>query len=134
MHEDAYLTAYTDFGQNRGRYVVGTRVNALLEYIREQDGGITIEYKDGTPTYTISNEQGMIDFRGAPDVGHSALIGNNFLVTVKHNGSLNYTSVVMMWGMIMPCDILPSIFAAHLCSVWLRLRASTMQCSGRTGW
>lgn len=91
MHEDAYLTAYTDFGQNRGRYVVGTRVNALLEYIREQDGGITIEYKDGTPTYTISNEQGMIDFRGAPDVGHSALIGNNFLVTVKHNGSLNYT-------------------------------------------
>lgn len=33
----------------------------------------------------------MIDFRGAPDVGHSALIGNNFLVTVKHNGSLNYT-------------------------------------------
>lgn len=87
MHEDAYLTTYTDFGQNRGRYVVGSRVNALLEYIRLQDGGITIEYKDGTPTHTISNEQGMIDFRGAPDVGHSALIGNNFLVTVKHNGS-----------------------------------------------
>lgn len=90
MHEDAYLTTYTDFGQNRGRYVVGTRVNALLEHIRTQEEGIVIEYKDGT-TYKISNEQGMIDFRGAPDVGHSALIGNNFLVTVKHNGSLNYT-------------------------------------------
>ncbi len=88
-HEDAYLATYTDFGQNRGRYVVGARVNALLEHIRQQDGGITIEYKDGTPTYTISNEQGMIDFRGAPDVGHSALVGNNFLVTVQHNGALN---------------------------------------------
>ena len=64
-------------------------MNALLEHIRQQDGGITIEYKDGTPTYTISNEQGMIDFRGAPDVGHSALVGNNFLVTVQHNGALN---------------------------------------------
>ncbi|MBR4107461.1 MAG: PEP-CTERM sorting domain-containing protein [Akkermansia sp.] len=89
MHEDAYLTTYTDFGQNRGRYVVGTRVNALLEHLREKDGGIAIEYKDGTPTYIISNEQGMIDFRGAPDAGYAALIGNNFLATVKHNGSLN---------------------------------------------
>lgn len=55
MHEDAYLTTYTDFGQNRGRYVVGTRVNALLEHIRTQEEGIVIEYKDGT-TYKISNE------------------------------------------------------------------------------
>ena len=34
MHPDASLQTYTDFGQNRGRYVVGSSVNALLSHIR----------------------------------------------------------------------------------------------------
>lgn len=89
MHEDATIATYTDFGQNRGRYVQGERVNALLTYIRETEGGIGIEYTDGTPTYYISNEQGMIDFSGVHDQGHSGLVGVNFLASVKHNGSLS---------------------------------------------
>ena len=41
-HSDVLLQTYTDFGQNKGRYVVGSQVNALLEHIRTTDGGIAI--------------------------------------------------------------------------------------------
>ncbi len=92
MHDDATFQTYTDFGQNRGRYVVGSKVNALLSHIRtEVDKGITIHYTDGTPTYTISNEQGMISFNGTHDGGHSVVIGPNFIATVEHNGSIDGT-------------------------------------------
>ncbi len=90
MHDDASFQTYTDFGQNRGRYVVGSKVNALLSHIRtEVDKGITIHYTDDTPTYTISNEQGMISFNGTHDGGHSVVIGPNFIATVEHNGEIN---------------------------------------------
>ncbi len=92
MHDDATFQTYTDFGQNRGRYVVGSKVNALLSHIRtEVDKGITIHYTDGSPTYTISNEQGMISFNGTHDGGHSVVIGPNFIATVEHNGSIDGT-------------------------------------------
>ena len=89
MHSDATYQTYTDFGQNCGRYVVGSKVNALLSHIREEEGGITIDYTDGNDSYVISNEQGMISFNATHDGGHSTAIGPNFLATVRHNGSLN---------------------------------------------
>lgn len=88
MHSDATITTYTDFGQNKGRFVMGSSVNSLLQYIRESEGGIGIEYTDGTQTYYLSNEQGMINFSGVHDEGHSGLVSVNVLASVKHNGSL----------------------------------------------
>lgn len=87
MHEDVAISTYTDFGQNKGRYVVGERVNALLEHIRTQDGGITINYTDGSSSCPISNEQGMISFAGTGDNGAYAAIAPNAMVTVRHNPS-----------------------------------------------
>ena len=86
-HSDVLLQTYTDFGQNKGRYAVGTQVNALLQYIRDTEGGIAIPYTDGQPNFIISNEQGMINFSGAVDGGPDVAIGPNFIATVAHNGS-----------------------------------------------
>lgn len=91
MHSDATVMTYADFGQNKGRYVMGNSVNALLQHIRNTEGGIGIEYTDGTQTYYLSNTQGMIDFSGVHDHGYAALVGVNMLATVLHNGSLNAT-------------------------------------------
>ncbi len=89
MHTDATFATYSDFGQNKGRYVMGNAVNSLLQHIRDTEGGIGIEYTDGTQTYYLSNEQGMINFIGVHDAGHSGLVSPNMLATVLHNGSLN---------------------------------------------
>lgn len=90
MHTDATIMTYMDFAQNRGRYEVGTGVNALLNHIRNNvDNGITIHYTDGTPTYTISNSQGMISFMGAHDGGYAAAISPNYIATVAHNGEID---------------------------------------------
>ena len=89
MHEDVALQTYTDFGQNKGRYVVGERVNALLQHIREEEGGIAIPYTEGSASFIISNEQGMIDFSATGEGGPYAAIAPNVVVTVLHNGSVN---------------------------------------------
>ena len=85
MHDDVAIQTYTDYAQNVGRYAQGTKVNALLSHIREQEGGITINYTDGT-TYTISASQGIVDSSGVHDNGALNAISPNFLATVKHNG------------------------------------------------
>lgn len=90
MHSDATVQTYADFGQNRGRYVVGDKVNALLDHIRTHvDKGIAIPYTDRETPYIISNEQGMINFSGTADAGYAAMIGPTYMATVLHNGSLN---------------------------------------------
>ena len=61
MHSDVSIITYADFGQNAGRYVAG-ETNALLQYIREQDGGIVISYTGGQEDYRIPLSQGMVDF------------------------------------------------------------------------
>lgn len=88
MHSQVSLLTYTDFGQNRGRYSVGN-VNALLQHIREVEGGVRINYQDGRAPYTM--QHGMIDFAAQCDGGFSAIIGYNFDATVKHNGINNNT-------------------------------------------
>lgn len=89
MHSDVTIATYSDFGQNKGRYVVGSAVNALLQNIRDTEGGIGIEYTDGTQTYYLSNDQGMINFVGVHDSGHCTLVSPSMVATVLHNGSLN---------------------------------------------
>ena len=90
MHSDLYMSTYMDFAQNKGRYVVGSGVNALLSHIRTHvDKGITIHYTDGTPSYTISNNQGMISYMGVHDGGYATAIAPNFLATVAHNGEID---------------------------------------------
>ena len=89
MHSDVSIITYTDFGQNKGRYVTGESVNALLQHIRDTEGGIAIHYTDGTTPYRISNEQGMISFAGTGDNGAYAAIAPNTTATVNHNGSNN---------------------------------------------
>ncbi len=89
MHSDVSIITYTDFGQNKGRYVTGESVNALLQHIRDTEGGIAIHYTDGTTPYLISNEQGMISFTGTGDNGAYAAIAPNTTATVDHNGSNN---------------------------------------------
>lgn len=89
LHADVTMQTYTDFGQNMGRYVVGRQVNALLNHIRTTEGGITIHYTDGTTPYTISNTQGMIDFRASGDDGAYVAVSPNATATVLHNGTIN---------------------------------------------
>lgn len=89
LHADVSMQTYTDFGQNMGRYVVGDRVNALLESIRRRDGGVRIYYTDGTAPYTITNAQGMVNFGGTGDNGSYAAIAPNAIATVLYNDSNN---------------------------------------------
>lgn len=90
MTEQATRITYADFGQNVGRYVTGGKVSSLLDYIRTQEGGVTITYIDGTPTKTL--EHGMIDFssvihEGATGAGN--LIAPNAVITAGHNREFN---------------------------------------------
>lgn len=88
MHSDVTLITYTDFGQNKGRYVTGTSVNALLQHIRtEKEKGILIHYTDSTAPFYISNEQGMISFSGTGNNGVYTAIAPNTIATVDHNGA-----------------------------------------------
>ncbi len=87
MHEDISIMTYTDFGQNKGRYT--TTANALLDYIRQRDGGIVITYTGGQNPYIISNEQGMISYESQTDNGAAAAVGYSYLGTVEHNGEID---------------------------------------------
>lgn len=89
LHEDVSMQTYTDFGQNMGRYVTGGHVNALLSYIRGQEG-ITLTYTGGQSDYRLQPTE-MVSFDAQADNGASIGIGFNFLATVEHNGVQNPT-------------------------------------------
>ncbi len=87
LRSEVSFITYTDFGQNMGRYKTDTTANDLLLYLRQQAGGVKIEYQNGD-SYTL--EHHMPDFTGAKD--HTATdmaLGYNATVTVKHNGVFN---------------------------------------------
>ncbi|MGN0836821.1 MAG: hypothetical protein ACI4OS_05210, partial [Akkermansia sp.] len=84
MLSDISMTTYADFGQNKGRYAVGGHVNALLQAIRDRDGGVRITYTNGLPDYTL--EHGMVDFSSGDGISVSALIAPGTIATVAHNG------------------------------------------------
>lgn len=83
-HTDVSLNTYVDFANNSGRYVAGV-TNAMLDYIRQRDGGVCISYTGGQPDYKL--EHGMVDFDAVSDMGNMTVIGYNYAVTVAHNAS-----------------------------------------------
>lgn len=83
MNSDVSIITYTDFGQNMGWYKTNDASNALLTYLRNQAGGVTILRADGT-VYTMPHE--MIDFTGTSDNGAFMALGYNATVSVQHNG------------------------------------------------
>ncbi len=83
MHSDATLITYTDFGQNVGRYKTMESANALLQHIRQQEGGVTITYTGGQQTYVMPH--GMIDFGSTYHVATCAAISPSAIATVAHN-------------------------------------------------
>lgn len=95
MHGDVPLITYTDFGQNAGRFVAG-ETNALLQHIRERDGGIYIDYTGGQDSYLIPLAQGVPDFSATFYVSTAAALSPSMIVTVGHNGEIssNFTSEV----------------------------------------
>lgn len=99
MHSGVSHVIYTDFGQNCGRYVAGN-TNALLQYIREQDGGIKITYTDGHDDYVLPLAQGMIDFSMGYYQSTAAAISPTLIATVGHNGEIssNFTARVQGIG------------------------------------
>ncbi len=82
LHSDVTMATYTDFGQNKGRYVVANR-NALLQHLADT-GGVQINYTSGQDAYTLPH--GMVDFTGIAANGASTAIGYNYVATVRHNG------------------------------------------------
>lgn len=86
MHSDATLITYTDFGQNTGRYKTTESANALLQHIRQQEGGVTISYTGGQKTYIMPH--GMIDFGSTYHDAAFAAISPSAVATCAHN----YTS------------------------------------------
>ena len=98
MSNDASLITYTDFGQNCGRYVAGDGGNALLKYIRQQEGGIAITYTNGQADYIIPNSQGMVDFSTGYYNLTGAAISPSLVATVGHNGELEGTFTTRVHG------------------------------------
>ncbi|MBR3902483.1 MAG: hypothetical protein IKJ29_02375 [Akkermansia sp.] len=86
-HTDVSTFTYVDFATNSGRYATGT-TNELLDYIRQRDGGVKIEYTSGREAYTLPHE--MISFDSVSDMGNTTAIGYNYIVTVAHNDSQLY--------------------------------------------
>lgn len=86
-HTDVSTFTYVDFATNSGRYATGT-TNELLDYIRQRDDGVKIEYTSGREAYTLPHE--MISFDSVSDMGNTTAIGYNYIVTVAHNESQLY--------------------------------------------
>lgn len=86
---DASRTTYNDFAQNKGRYVVGGNVNALLSSIRDEVG-VQVEYVNGHDPVTIISGSIMPDFSAAGQPSYpSHLVGYSTTVTVNHNGAIS---------------------------------------------
>ncbi len=86
-HTDVSLNTYVDFANNNGRYVTGV-TNAMLDHIRQRDGGVKIEYTGGQAAYTLPHE--MISFDSVADMGNMTAVGYNYIVTVAHNATQLY--------------------------------------------
>ena len=126
LHQDATYITYTDFGQNCGRYVAGA-TNALLDYIRQQEGGIVITYTGGQTGCAISLSQGMIDFDSMSDSGNVTALGVNTVVSAYHV----YTdpNLKSRFNPTFTADKLGSAYALRYATVQL---ATPLQADGKT--
>ena len=86
MHSDVSRQTYIDFATNSGRFTVGA-TNAMLDYIRERDGGVKLSYTSTSFQQDYTLEHGMISFDAVSDIGSSTAIGYNYVVTVAHQTS-----------------------------------------------
>lgn len=96
MHSDATLITYTDFGQNTGRYKTTESANALLQYIRQQAGGVTITYTGGQQTYIMPH--GMIDFGSTYHVATCAAISPSAVASCAHYYTFNSSFTNHVYG------------------------------------
>ncbi len=126
LHPDATYITYTDFGQNCGRYVAGVS-NALLDYIRQQEGGIAIPYTGGQPGCALPLSQGMIDFDSMSDSGNVTALGVNTVVSAYHV----YTdpNLKSRFNPTFTADKLGSSYAVRYATVQI---ATPMQADGKT--
>ena len=88
INDDISLITYTDFGQNKGRFVTDAEANALLKYLRREEGGVVISYSGGE----ILLPHEMPDFSSSSNNGSYTVTGYNALLSVQHmpvyNGGL----------------------------------------------
>lgn len=88
MNSDVSMVTYTDFGQNKGRYVTDADANALLKHLRQQSGGVVISYDGGQ----ILLPHEMPEFTSSSNNGSYTFTGYNALLSVQHmpvyNGGL----------------------------------------------
>ncbi|MBQ8517630.1 MAG: autotransporter-associated beta strand repeat-containing protein [Akkermansia sp.] len=88
MNDDISLITYTDFGQNKGRFVTDSEANALLKHLRQNAGGVVISYAGGE--IVLPHE--MPDFSSSSGNGSYTVTGYNALLSVQHmpvyNGGL----------------------------------------------
>lgn len=96
MHSDATLITYTDFGQNVGRYKTTESANALLQHIRQQEGGVTITYTGGQQTYVMPH--GMIDFGSTYHVATCAAISPSAVASCAHYYTFNSSFTNHVYG------------------------------------
>ncbi len=89
MHPDVSFQTYTDYAQNMGRYALGSRENALLKHIRQEEGGYVIRYTNGNEPHIISLEQGLLETSSVDDIGALNAVSPSFIATVLHNGTIN---------------------------------------------
>ena len=126
LHQDATYITYTDFGQNCGRYVAGA-TNALLDYIRRQEGGIVITYTGGQPGCALPLSQGMIDFDSMSDSGSVTALGVNTVVSAYH--VYTDTNLKSRFNPTFTADKLGSAYALRYATVQL---ATPLQADGET--
>lgn len=126
LHQDATYITYTDFGQNCGRYVAGAS-NALLDYIRRQEGGIVITYTGGQPGCALPLSQGMIDFDSMSDSGNVTALGVNTVVSAYH--VYTDSNLKSRFNPTFTADKLGSSYAVRYATVQI---ATPMQADGKT--
>lgn len=86
-HTGVSLNTYVDFATNSGRYTT-KQPNALLEYLRKQNGGVRIPYTTGHPAYILPH--GCPDFGAVSDSGNTTAVACNYVASVAHNASQLY--------------------------------------------
>lgn len=86
-HKGVSLHTYVNIATNSGRYVTSSP-NALLQHLRQRDGGILIPYTTGQAAYTLPH--GVPDFSAVSDMANATAVAYNYIATVAHNSSRLY--------------------------------------------
>lgn len=88
-HTGVSLHTYVNVATNSGRYVTAAP-NALLQHLRQRDGGVRIPYLTGQADYTLPH--GVPDFSAVSDMANTTAVAYNYVASVAHNSSRMYPS------------------------------------------